>query len=114
MAPLPAPNVPTAPPIPGVSQPDQGPTDRLGDLARMVGGIRGTDAVTAMQHMQTALNELRQAAAKDPKIAELVNQMMAPLLQGGPPGQPPGGGIQGPMPPGIGMPPMGGAPLPPG
>ena len=114
MAPLPSPNVPSAPPIPGVSQPDQGPPDQLGNLARMIGGMRGDNSVTAMQHMQTALNELRQAAAKDPKIAELVQAMLAPLMQGGPPGQPPGGGIQGPMPPGVGMPPMGGPPGLPG
>ena len=109
MAPMPAPNIPSAPPIPGVSQPDQAP-DRLGDLARMVGGMRGNDSVTAMQHMQTALNELRQAAASDPKIAELVQAMLAPLMQGMPVAGAPGGGIQGPMPPGIGMPPMAGPP----
>lgn len=107
---MPGPMVPTAPPIPGVSQPDQGPVDRLGDLARVVGGIRGDDSVTAMRHMQNALNELRQAAAKDPKIADLVQAMMAPLMQGMTPPQPSGGGIQGPMPPGVGMPPMGGPP----
>ena len=77
MAPLPAPNVPSAPPIPGVSQPGQGGPDRLGDLARMVGGIQGNSQVTAMQHMQNALNELRQAAAADPKISELVQTMLA-------------------------------------
>lgn len=114
MAPFPGPAVPTAPPIPGVSQPDQGSPDRLQELARVVGGIRGDDSVTAMQHMQTALNELRQAAAKDPKIAELVQAMLAPLMQGMAPGQPPMGGIQGPMQPGVGMPPMAGPPGLPG
>ena len=107
---MPTPDVPIAPAIPGVSRPEQGP-DRYMEMAKLMGQRQGNDAVSAMEKISLAIADLREAAAMEPRVADIVQKAIM-LLTGGPgqaPMQP--GAIAGPIPPGIGM---GGPSMPPG
>ena len=88
--------------VPGVSEPSQGPGDQMSQLAEKLGGMQGNSTMSAAVKIREAMKLLREAGSMDPKIRPLIMAMMAPVTQGMPQG--PASGMQGPVPPGGGMP----------
>jgi hypothetical protein len=109
MPPMP-PGLSPLPTIPGVSTP-AGPGDDLSRLAEQMGGIKSDQGVAVAEELANIVQRLQALKDKDPRISELINKMLAPVLQGAP--APGGAGpVAGPVP--GQMPAPGGPPVPPG
>jgi hypothetical protein len=74
----------------------------MSQLAEKLGGMKGNSTMSAAVKIREAMKLLREAGSMDPKIRPLIMAMMAPVTQGMPQG--PASGMQGPVPPGGGMP----------